>query len=76
MAECVGAMFQERAVEPVAVTAREDLLQLHRCAGIELRLVPSLWPVHDLAVSEAWDFSMVRMRNAQPRTSQDVGPEG
>jgi hypothetical protein len=34
---------------------------------IELRLVPSLWPLHDLAVSDRWDFSIVRMRNARPR---------
>ena len=29
--------------------------------------MPSLWPLHDLAVSDRWDFSIVRMRNAAPR---------
>jgi hypothetical protein len=26
-----------------------------------------LWPLHDLAVSDRWDFSIVRMGNAQRR---------
>ena len=31
------------------------------------KAAPSLWPVRDLAVSDRWDFSLVRMANAQPR---------
>ena len=46
-------------VEPVG-----DLLALHEQAGIELRVVDSLWPLRELAVSDDWDFSIVRMRNA------------
>ena len=38
----------------------------HVEAGIELRLVPSLWPLHGLAVSDRWGYSIVRMRNAAP----------
>jgi hypothetical protein len=34
---------------------------------IELRAAPSLWPAHDLAIGDAWDFSIVRMRSARPR---------
>ena len=45
------------------------LLEAHVDAGIELRIVPSLWPLHDLARSGEFDFSLVRMRNAQPRHS-------
>ena len=70
-----GQWFCEHAVEPLAVTALDDLLDLHARAGIELRLVPSLWPVHDLAVSESWDFSIVRMRNAQPRPGATDGAD-
>ena len=54
-------------VEAVSVVALGDLLALHAHAGIELRVVPSLWPVRDLAVSERWDFSIVRWANAAPR---------
>jgi hypothetical protein len=53
-------------VEPLSVTPVGDLLAEHVQAGIELRLVPSLWPLRDLAVSDRWDFSIVRMANAQP----------
>ena len=60
----MGGRPRRRAdrVEPVG-----DLLAAHAGAGIELRIVPSLWPLHDLAVSDRWDFSIVRMRNARPR---------
>ncbi len=49
-----------------------DLLDAHAAAGIELRVVPSLWPLHDAVAygpgaSTTWDFSIVRMRNARPR---------
>jgi hypothetical protein len=64
-----GQWIAEHNVEPVGVSVLTDLLALHAAAGIELRIVPSLWPVHDLAVSDRWDFSIVRMRNAQPRPS-------
>lgn len=62
-----GQWIAEREVAPIAVVALTDLLGLHARAGIELRLVPSLWPLRDLAVSDRWDFSLVRMANATPR---------
>jgi len=62
-----GQWIALEPVEPLAVEPVGDLLAAHATAGIELRLVPSLWPLHDLAVSDRWDFSIVRMRNAQPR---------
>ena len=54
-------------VEPLSIAAVGNLLALHRDAGIELRVVQSLWPLHDLVHSDRWDFSTVRMANAQPR---------
>lgn len=63
-----GQWISEHAIEPLDVTPLGDLLQMHADAGIELRLVPSLWPLHDLAVSDRWDFSIVRMGNARPLT--------
>ena len=59
-----GQSIAEREVTPVGVVPLADLLGLHAEAGIELRLVPSLWPLRDLAVSDRWDFSLVRMANA------------
>jgi len=62
-----GQWITHQDVEPVSVTPLGDLLAAHVDGGIELRLAPSLWPLHDLAVSGAWEFSIVRMANAQPR---------
>ncbi len=62
-----GQWISERAVEPVEVEPVGDLLDAHASAGVELRLCLTLWPIHDLAMLGPWDFSIVRMRNAQPR---------
>jgi hypothetical protein len=61
-----GQWISESVVEPIAVDDVGDLLERHADAAIELRVVPSLWPVHDLAVSDRWDYSIVRMSNARP----------
>ena len=63
-----GQWIAETSVTPLDVVAIPDLLGAHAAAGIELRFTPRLWPAHDLAVSEDWDFGIVRMTNAQPRT--------
>jgi hypothetical protein len=35
--------------------------------GAELRLVESLWPLHDAVAASTLEFSMIRMRNAKGR---------
>lgn len=35
-----------------------------------LRVVPSLWPLHDAVVVSTLQFSMIRMRNAQSRVAE------
>jgi hypothetical protein len=35
--------------------------------GVELRFVPSLWPLHDAVAASSLRFSIIRMRNALPR---------
>ena len=62
-----GQWVSDEIVEPLDVEPMADLLDAHVSAGIELRIVPSLWPFRDLAVSDRWDFSVVRLRNASPR---------
>ena len=65
--EANGQWIAEFDVVPVAMSAVGDLLDAHAAAGIELRIVPSLWPFFDIAVGGEFDFSVVRMHNAQPR---------
>ncbi len=62
-----GQWISDTAIEPVDVQPVGDLLDLHATAGIELRAVPSLWPLRDLAVSHRWEYSIVRLHNARPR---------
>lgn len=62
-----GQWIATTVVRPLAVVPMGDLLAVHAAADIELGVEPSLWPVHDLAISECWNFSIVRMANAQPR---------
>lgn len=67
-AEASGQWISPSRVEPVAVEPVGDLLDAHVEAGIDFRALPSLWPLHDAVRSgRAWDFSIVRMLNAQPR---------
>lgn len=65
-----GQFISDGEVVPRAVEPIGDLVVAHRSAGIELRVVPSLWPLRDLAVEPrtvpSWDFSVVRMSNAAP----------
>lgn len=67
--EASGQWISSTVVEPLDVVPVGDLLDRHAAAEIDLRIVPDLWPLHDLVVSDRWDFSIVRMANAAPRTS-------
>ena len=62
-----GQWISASDVVPVAVSTVGDLLDAHVSASIELRIVPSLWPLHDIALRDEFEFSMVRMHNARPR---------
>lgn len=67
-----GQWISTGEVAPIDVAPIGDLLALHAAAGVELRMVPSLWPLHELAVSDRWDFSIVRMANALPDTQPGI----
>ena len=59
------------AVEPVAPLGPPepvgDLLACHAGAGIQLRVLPNLWPFWDEVVASTVEFSGIRLRNAKPR---------
>ncbi|MEV4635761.1 DUF6886 family protein [Actinoplanes sp. NPDC049548] len=44
-----------------------DLIALHEQAGIELRLLTNLWSLVDEVVESSWEFSCIRLRNADAR---------
>lgn len=65
--EGAGYYISYAAVRPVAVTAIADPLGELARRGIELRVTPSLWPLHDAVAASSLQFSIIRMRNARPR---------
>lgn len=50
------------AAEPVG-----DLFARHEEAGIQLRVLPNLWPFWDAVTAGTLGFSGIRLRNAAPR---------
>ncbi|WP_238012390.1 hypothetical protein KZZ52_21645 [Dactylosporangium sp. AC04546] len=44
-----------------------DLFTCHAAAGIQLRVLPNLWPWWDMVVASTVEFSGIRLRNALPR---------
>jgi hypothetical protein len=62
-----GQWISEHTVKPVDLTKIDDLFAEHANAQIDLRVTPSLWKLHDRAISDDWGFSMVRMKNALQR---------
>lgn len=69
-----GMWVSEHTVEPLGVRPVGDLLERHRVARIELRLVDNLWPLWELVTSSGLEFSGVRLRNAAPPPANYRGP--
>ena len=40
-----------------------------RRRGVELRVLPNLWPLRDVVIASSLQFSIIRMRNALPRST-------
>jgi hypothetical protein len=62
-----GYFTSRETVTPVKVEPVGDLLTRLVDAGVELRLTPNLWPLHDALPESTLHFSMIRMRHALPR---------
>jgi len=59
------------ATEPVLPLGPPEpvgsLLRLHEEAGIQLRVLPNLWPFWDTVITTTLAWSGIRLRNAAPR---------
>jgi hypothetical protein len=63
-----NAMVASDPVEPLGPPDRVgNLLELHEQAGIQLRVLPNLWPFWDAVIASTLGFSGIRLRNALPR---------
>ena len=64
---CAGYYIAYEAVKPIAVRTIPNILDELLTRDIELRLVPSLWPLADAVTASSLNYSCIRMRNAAPR---------
>lgn len=67
--ECAGYFVSRAGVVPARVEVFEDPMSELLRRGVELRLLPSLWPLHDAVAASSLRFSLIRMRNAGPRAA-------
>jgi len=64
--EVGGYWLSAGPVEPLDVVELGDLLELHAVSGIELRIVPNLWPLWNRVIASTLEFSGIRLHNALP----------
>lgn len=68
--ECAGYFVSRLPVAPVSVEVFDDLIAELLKREVELRFTPNLWFLHDAVTASTLRFSMIRMRNALPRTEK------
>ena len=61
-----GYWIAREPVEPLEVVPLASPLDLHAEAGIELRLLPNLWPLWNDVVASTLEYSGMRLRYARP----------
>jgi hypothetical protein len=65
--DTAGYFVSHTAVRPEAVEIVDDLPQALKTKGVDLRILPDLWALHDEIRASSLGFSLIRMRNATPR---------
>ena len=69
--DCAGYFVSRGSVLPARVEVLADPVSELRRRGVELRALPNLWPLRDAVVASSLQFSIIRMRNALPRSADD-----
>ena len=64
--EVGGYWLSRQPVAPIDVVELGDLVARHESAGIELRVLPNLWPTWNRVVASTLEFSGIRLHNALP----------
>jgi hypothetical protein len=59
-----GYWVSRDVVVPVGVEPVGDLLTALTAAGVEVRIVPTLWPLYEAVVASTLGFSIIRWHNA------------
>lgn len=63
--EAGGYWTSRETVAPLELIELGELAARHVAAEIELRIVPSLWPLWERVIASTLQFSGIRLRNAQ-----------
>jgi hypothetical protein len=72
--ECAGYFVSRVPVAPTSAEVIDDLIAELVKRNVELRILPTLWPLRDAVVASSLQFSIIRMRNAQPREATARDP--
>jgi hypothetical protein len=64
---CAGYFHSKQPVVPARVEITDDLLAALVSRNVELRILRSLWDLHDAVIASTLSYSIIRMRNAKPR---------
>ncbi len=67
--EGAGYYISRQPVTPLSMRTIDNMLLELANHDVEIRIVRSLWPLWDAVVDSTLQFSMIRMRNAQPRSN-------
>src|SRR6266850_4071289 len=60
--ECAGYFVSRVSVVPTRAEALRDLVSKLLQRGVDLRVLPNLWPLRDAVVASSLHFSIIRMR--------------
>ena len=66
---CAGYFVSRVPVVPSRTEVIDDPVGELLRRSVELRIAPSLWSLRDAVVASSLQFSLIRMRNAVPRTA-------
>lgn len=64
---CAGYFVSRTPVVPLSVLVVNDCLGELGRRGVDVRILPNLWHLHDAVARSTLAFSMIRMQNAAPR---------
>jgi hypothetical protein len=64
---CAGYFVARQAVRPKSRELIPSALDALLRRDIELRVLDTLWPLRDAVLESTLEYSIIRMRNAQPR---------
>ena len=62
-------LAEDEGLDTVERTVNDCLAALAG-RGVEIRVLPSLWNLHDAVVQSSVSYSIIRMRNASPRSAK------